>query len=136
MNKENNFFDKITTITTIVCIAILTIAGTLLLNMESKNNSSIIKAETSAQIEADIDRAIVSKENSSGEYDADLYGLININTADKDLLMKLNGIGEKRANDIIEYRSKHPFKKIEDIMNIKGIGKKTFENIKNLICVE
>jgi competence protein ComEA len=36
----------------------------------------------------------------------------------------------------MEYRKKHPFKKIEDIMNVKGIGKKIFENIKSEICID
>lgn len=136
MDNEKRFFDKFTTIITVVCIIILAIVGSLLLNMESRNNSTIIKSIESTQIESDIDKAKLSKNIASGEYDADLYGPININTADKELLIKLDGIGEKRADDIIEYRTSRPFKKIEDIMNINGIGKKTFEKIKDQICVE
>ena len=62
-------------------------------------------------------------------------GLININTADAEKLMKLKGIGEKTAAKIIEYREQHPFEKPEDIMNVKGIGEKKFEDIKDNICV-
>lgn len=62
-------------------------------------------------------------------------GLININTADAEELMKLKGVGEKTAAKIIEYREQHHFEKPEDIMNVKGIGEKKFEDIKDNICV-
>lgn len=63
-------------------------------------------------------------------------GKININTADKKQLMTLKGIGEKKAEQIIEYRTKKGnFQKIEDIMKIKGIKRKAFEKIKDFICV-
>ena len=49
--------------------------------------------------------------------------------------MSLNGIGKKTAEAIIEYRKSTPFEKPEEIMNVKGIGEKKYENIKNSICV-
>lgn len=61
--------------------------------------------------------------------------LININTATKEQLMTLSGIGSKKADDIIEYRKNNKFNKKEDIMNIKGIGEKMFEKIKDYIRV-
>lgn len=61
---------------------------------------------------------------------------ININTADKEMLMQLSGIGEKRAEDIIKYReSNGGFAKIEDLQEVSGIGEKTFENLKDGITV-
>lgn len=60
---------------------------------------------------------------------------VNINTAAKDELETLEGIGEKTAEKIIAYRENTPFERIEDIMNVDGIGEKKFENIKNSICV-
>ena len=49
--------------------------------------------------------------------------LININTADKDGLMSIKGVGDKRAQAIIAYREEHgPFKSIEQLTEIKGIG--------------
>ena len=62
-------------------------------------------------------------------------GLVNINTASKEELMTLNGIGESKANSIIEYRKTNKFNTIEDIMNVSGIGEKFFEQIKNYITV-
>lgn len=62
---------------------------------------------------------------------------ININSAGKETLCLLEGIGEKTAEDIIAYReAKGGFENEEDIMNIKGIGEKTFEKIKNYITAE
>src|SRR5579862_9297410 len=51
---------------------------------------------------------------------------VNINTADAETLaLELKGIGQKRAEAIIAYREQHgPFKSIDDLSNIKGIGKK------------
>lgn len=64
-------------------------------------------------------------------------GKININTADANELEKIHGIGEKMAQRIIDYRAENgEFKQIEDIMKIQGIGKQTFENMKNDICVK
>ena len=49
--------------------------------------------------------------------------------------MTLKGIGESKANLIIEYRNHQSFKSIDEIMNIKGIGNKIFENIKDKLCL-
>lgn len=55
---------------------------------------------------------------------------ININTASKASLMKLAGVGEATAEKIIDYRKDVKFQKIEDIMDVQGIGKKKFEKMK------
>ena len=61
---------------------------------------------------------------------------ININTASKEELTKLNGIGDAKAKNIIDYRESHGgFSKIEEIVNVKGISKNIFEKIKNYIFV-
>ena len=61
--------------------------------------------------------------------------LININTASIPELTSLNGIGEVLAVNILEYREKNPFTKIEDIKNVKGIGNFVYEKIKDFITV-
>ena len=60
---------------------------------------------------------------------------ININTASKEMLMSLKGIGESIANKIITYRNNTPFAKIEDIKNVSGIGDAMYEKIKDFITV-
>ncbi len=62
-------------------------------------------------------------------------GLININTANQATLETLPYIGATKAAAIIEYRKNHPFKSIEDLAKVKGIGAKTVEKIKEFITV-
>jgi len=68
---------------------------------------------------------------SSGEIPS--TGLININTASRDELKTLTGVGDAIADRIIEYRSSNAFKSKEDIMSVKGIGESTYEKIKDRI---
>ena len=61
---------------------------------------------------------------------------ININEADKEALMTLNGIGDSKAENILAYREENGlFKSIEDIKNVSGIGEATFNNLKDSIVV-
>ncbi len=63
-------------------------------------------------------------------------GLVNINTATLAELETLPGIGPTLAQRIIDYRTQHgPFQRIEDIMDVSGIGPSTFDQIQNLITV-
>jgi competence protein ComEA len=64
-------------------------------------------------------------------------GKINLNKADETELQNLPGIGPAKAAAIIEYRSSSgPFKAVEDLKNVSGIGDKTFEKLKDLIVVK
>lgn len=61
---------------------------------------------------------------------------ININTASKELLTSISGIGNGRAENIIKYREKNGgFATVDDIKNVSGIGDLIFENIKDFITV-
>lgn len=102
-----------------------------------KSDSSEINSELGASLKADEDSLF--KENKTGRSDKtdDLSGTVfNINTAEKDELTELPGIGESTAEKIIAYRKEKGFKKSEDIMNVKGIGKKKYEKLKNYIKTE
>ena len=73
----------------------------------------------------------ISDSSSSSNTD-----VININTANKEQLMKISGVGKTKAEAIISYREKNgDFKKKEDITKVRGIGKATFEKIKDKIEV-
>lgn len=60
---------------------------------------------------------------------------VNINTAPAAVLELLPGVGEKTAEKIIEYRRTTPFRKADEIMNVKGIGPKKFAEMKPYIVV-
>jgi competence protein ComEA len=61
---------------------------------------------------------------------------VNINTATASQLEELPGIGKATADRIVEYRQKNGgFKKVEDLMNIRGIGEKSFLKLKPLVTV-
>lgn len=77
--------------------------------------------------------ASASQNSPSGENDGPK---INLNTATAADLQKLNGIGEKKAQEIISYRQqKGQFKKIEDLMQVSGIGEKTFAKLKDQLSL-
>jgi competence protein ComEA len=61
---------------------------------------------------------------------------INLNTGTLDDLQKLTGVGPKIAQRILDFRKQNgPFKKIEDLMKVKGIGEKTFGKFKDMLTV-
>ena len=63
-------------------------------------------------------------------------GTVNLNSATAAQIASLPGIGAKTADLVVQYRQKNgPFKKIEEIMNVKGIGEKSFLKLKPLITV-
>jgi competence protein ComEA len=79
---------------------------------------------------------IVSAQKAAGKAAAAVPAVVNLNTATATQIATLPGIGEKAAQRIIEYREKNGgFKKIEELMNVKGIGEKSFLKLKPLITV-
>jgi competence protein ComEA len=63
--------------------------------------------------------------------------LVNINTADETTLTTLTYIGKSRAKAIIAYRDQHgPFKSIEALKDVSGVGDRVFESIKDKITVD
>ena len=79
---------------------------------------------------------IISCETEAADYEEEIL-FIDINTAEKEELTKLKGIGEYLANEIISYRDEYGgFNNIEEIMNVNGIGEKIFAEIAEFIYVE
>lgn len=73
-----------------------------------------------------------SRDNKTG---LSKEGMVNINTASREELMTLPGIGESKADAVIEYRLSGSFKNIEDIKNVTGIKDGIFNKIKDQITV-
>lgn len=79
---------------------------------------------------------IPSKNKSIQVSSSSQSDLININTASSEELQKLNGVGPATAEKIISYReSVGNFNNIQDLTKVSGIGEKTFEKLKDKICI-
>ena len=64
------------------------------------------------------------------------FGTVNINTATKDELVSLPGIGPAKAQAILDYRKAHgAFKTVEELKDVKGIGAKRFEKLRPELAV-
>ncbi len=103
-----------------------------------KNNYPGSGFDTSKENEKEVSGKIESPGDSINRLFTGLITKsININTASKEELIELPGVGESISEKILAYReSRKGFKKIDEIMAVKGIGKKKFEKIKEYIKVE
>jgi len=73
-------------------------------------------------------------ENKKNLSNIESDGKVSINTGTLDELMSLDGVGESKAQSIIEYREQNgEFKNLEDLMNVSGIGEKAYSKIKDNI---
>lgn len=108
-------------------------------------NNADIDAINQAEIISDGQKIIIpTKQNSESEANTafvdDTSGtsvktsaLININNATLEQLKELPGVGDSIASRIIEYRKEKRFSKKEDLMNVKGIGEKTYSKMESMI---
>ena len=128
-------------------------ADTSVINLSKKINDEMViiiyseqevrDFEKTKEIEKQVETKCLQKDENSLKNDACIntnnnnpIGKININTASKEELMTLNGIGESKANDIIKYRETNGnFETIEDIKKITGIGDNVFAKIQEDITV-
>ncbi len=79
---------------------------------------------------------VSSSQNQSGTTNTSVENKkVSLNTATKAELMTISGIGEAKADSIIEYRSKTAFTSIEDVMKVSGIGEALYEKIKDFITI-
>lgn len=99
-------------------------------NINSINQARYVKDGEKIIIPSSRNSQGMDKESISNE-----NNLVNINTASKEELLKLPGIGGVTAEKIINYRDNNNFTKIEDLKNVNGIGTATYNKLKDLICV-
>lgn len=109
------------------------------------SNYEVNNFKRTKEIEASLIEMCKQKDSNSLKNDACIEGnkntkdnnsKVNINTATKEELMTLTGIGEAKANDIISYRNKNgSFKNVDEIKNIKGIGDAIFAKIKDRLTI-
>lgn len=100
---------------------------------ELTTTSVTIKSDTECKCEVvEVNNCITNDESN----DSDINNKININTATKEQLITLNGIGDSKADAIIKYRDENGlFKSIEDILNVSGISSNIYEKIKDSITI-
>lgn len=100
-------------------------------NDDIKKNEGNMSCDTKCKTEViEVNNCIETNENKNNDEK------ININTASLEELLKISGIGESKAKNIIEYREINgKFKNIEEIKNINGIGDSLFNKIKDNITI-
>ncbi len=94
------------------------------------------KSEKAAALTAENTSEQVTEQTSAEATASQLSKLININTASKEELMELDGVGEIIAERIIEYRSNRTFENVEELTNVKGIGEKKMESIRPYVTAQ
>ena len=111
--------------TGISCLLLATLVGTLFIQNAGKKKTAFYRDLIETTEDAVDVRTAVDD------------GLVNVNTADKEELQQLPGIGEARAEQIIAYREEYGrFTKAEDLLNIPGIGSTVLERMKPYLVFE
>ena len=92
----------------------------------------IVVPKKGEEVNSEVAQAPTSQKKEVGK-----EGKVNINTATVEELKTLKGIGEKKAEAIIEYRKKNgSFKNKEELMKVRGIGKKLYESFQERVIVQ
>ncbi len=112
-------------------------AGGLKENASLKNINLAYMVEDGQKIYIPTQEEDKNQEINSDNTQNTVSNKININTATKEQLQALSGIGEATAESIITYRKENgKFQNIEDIKNVSGIGNSKFNKIKDEICIK
>ncbi|MGN0993120.1 MAG: helix-hairpin-helix domain-containing protein [Bacilli bacterium] len=110
--------------------------------LEEKCKNDIIVNDSCVEVSSDKKNSSTSSDSDSNKTSEDSSSsnddknkLVSLNSASKEELMTLSGIGESKALAIIEYRNKKKFETIEEIKEVSGIGDALFEKIKDNITI-
>ena len=101
-------------------------------------DGSRIYVPTKEEVKAGMDNGdtLTQNEDNAEKAGSTSDGKVDINTAEKNELMTLPGIGEAKADAIVRYREEHgAFQKIEDLMEVEGIKEGVFQKVKDQIKV-
>lgn len=127
MNKQETFLIVLAFSLTAVIIAYNALKSPQLSPAAVDSVSVTSTAETSV--------VVTSTQSDTADTTSDSFP-VNINKADKSALMSLPGIGEKKADAIIEYRNENgSFNSVDDLTLVSGIGSKTLESLRTYITV-
>lgn len=121
----------------IAVLVLVVIFGTVSskLNKKAPDDGFITLYETSKEGEAS-SQTKAQIEDTQSTTDGAISAKVSLNNGTLEELMTIKGIGETKAKAIIEYREKfNGFVSIDEITEVKGIGEKTLEKIRNQICL-
>lgn len=138
MAAKGNMFEKIVLFCAFLIFAAIIVFFAVDYNSVDENNASsgTVSLQYLTTSKAPY-QSQISEANSSVTSSKAQIAVVNINTATKAELDTLPGIGPSKAEAIITYRETvGRFNTIEDIKNVKGIGDKTFQNLKDYITVK
>ena len=113
-------------------------ADQVLNQAELIEDGSRIYVPTKEEVKAGMDNGdtLTQNEDNAEKAGSTSDGKVDINTAEKNELMTLPGIGEAKADAIVRYREEHgAFQKIEDLMEVEGIKEGVFQKVKDQIKV-
>jgi len=133
------FNERLKNLTTVVMICVSFFVGYLVCSYFTKQDTvvkfygaKLYYDENGVANKADLEKNLMVDSITK----TDTAYMININTASKDELKCLPSVGDKTAENIISYRETSPFKSVKEIMNVEGIGEKTYAKLEKYICIE
>lgn len=128
----------------LVAIALILFAGVIFYNFLTLSRTGEIGGEVVSsyedttkkkELDTTVEKTTTVTEETVKE-SSENTRMININTASINELTTLPGIGEVKARAIVDYRENHgPFKSVEELMMVSGIGEKIYEKLREKICV-